>query len=84
MSLAAFIDMDEFMKNRVITLRYRHPACLVCGRERHQSEWRFINGSTLEAWCHSCFKEFNPEVSRIFDPENETWEISDGPAETNM
>lgn len=57
--------------------------CDVCGKIIFRAH-TIITESTLEAWCHSCFKEFNPEVSRIFDPENETWEISDGPAETNM
>ena len=77
MSLAEYVDIDELMKNSVITLKYRHPVCSVCGRQRPQSEWKFITGSTLEAWCHTCFEAFRPEDSRIFDPENESWEVKD-------
>ena len=42
MSLAEYVDIDELMKNSVITLKYRHPVCSVCGRQRPQSEWKFI------------------------------------------
>ena len=45
MSLAEYVDIDELMKNRVITLKYRHPVCSICGRQRPQSEWKFI-------WIH--------------------------------
>jgi ribosome-binding protein aMBF1 (putative translation factor) len=57
--------------------------CDVCGKPIYRAH-TIITGSTLEAWCHTCFKEFKPEDSRIFDPENETWEISDGPSETAL
>lgn len=52
MSLAAFVDLDEFLENRVITLKYRHPACVICGRDRHQSEWRFMWIHHMT--CHEC------------------------------
>ena len=38
MSLAEYVDIDELMKNSVITLKYRHLVCSVCGRQRPQSE----------------------------------------------
>lgn len=52
MSLAAFVDIDELMKNRVITLKYRHPVCSICGRQRPQSEWKFIWIHKMT--CHEC------------------------------
>ena len=52
MSLAVFVDLDEFLENRVITLKYRHPVCSVCGRQRPQSEWKFIWIHKMT--CHEC------------------------------
>lgn len=50
--------------------------CDVCGNKIFKAK-TIITGSTLEAWCYKCFKQFQPDESRIFDPENETWEIRD-------
>ena len=52
MSLAEYVDIDELMKNSVITLKYRHPVCSVCGRQRPQSEWRFVWVHHMT--CHEC------------------------------
>ena len=57
--------------------------CDVCGKPIYRAH-TIITGTTLEAWCHTCFTAFTPEDSRIFDPENEAWEISDGPSETAL
>ena len=50
--------------------------CDVCGKPIFRAHTS-ITGSTLEAWCHTCFTAFTPEDSRIFDPENESWEVKD-------
>ncbi len=50
--------------------------CDVCGKPIFRAH-TIITGSTLEAWCHTCFEAFRPEDSRIFDPENESWEVKD-------
>ena len=52
--------------------------CDVCGKPIFRAH-TIITGSTLEAWCHTCFEAFRPEDSRIFDPENESWEVKDDP-----
>ena len=52
MSLAQMIDQEALYLDGVITLKYRHPVCSVCGRQRPQSEWRFVWVHHMT--CHEC------------------------------
>lgn len=51
MSLAEFIDMDEFLENRVLTLKYISPVCPRCHRECPQGERHYIN---VYGSCENC------------------------------
>ena len=52
MSLAEMIDRDALYNEGLITLRYLHPRCAICDRERHQSERKFLE--MHGGICHEC------------------------------
>lgn len=70
----------EVMEGCVVPVSHERKSsmirCDVCGKPIYRAH-TIITGSTLEAWCHTCFTAFTPEDSRIFDPENEEWTMEE-------